>query len=400
MIEKLRRKITLVLMCIFSVLLVGVLVSINLINFKTSREKAQFFMEKVLENDGEKMKFQKGKENDLRGDSLYRATQFYSVKTGGDGSIISIRGSDGAMDDEEIGELVVRVLEGGKSKGLIGHILYITEESGSGKIIVFLDNTVTETNNMNLLRYSVIFGGGGLIVLFFVSRFLSKWIVKPVKESFDKQKQFISDASHELKTPIAVIGANADILEGDFGKNKWLSYIQSEVGFMDSLVNKLLTLAKLDSGYIKQDCEILNLSKIVTGAVMPFESIAFEKGIQLKCQIASDVVIHGDGGELKQVTAILVDNALKHTEKGGIIDIVLYSKGRRKILDVMNTGKEIPLEERERIFERFYRGDKSRNRNDKRYGLGLAIAKSMVENHKGIIKVECEDGWTKFKITL
>ena len=240
----------------------------------------------------------------------------------------------------------------------------------------------------------------GIIVSFIISLLLSKWIVKPVKESFEKQKRFISDASHELKTPLTIISANADVLEEDIGENKWLNYIKAEALMMNSLVNKLLTLARLESVSNKESFSKINFSKIVMGAAMPFESIAFESGISLNYEIDNDIYIFGDEYELKQVVAILIDNAIKHTENKGHIIVSLKHSRNKVILKVMNDGEEIAIDDREKIFDRFYRGDESRNRDDKRYGLGLAIAKAIVENHKGKIKVEGIGGWTEFVITL
>lgn len=224
-------------------------------------------------------------------------------------------------------------------------------------------------------------------------------IVKPVEETMEKQKQFISDASHELKTPLAVIEANIDVIEEQAGKSKWLTYIQSELTSMDKLINNLLCLARTDNAKEIKVKETFNLSEEVNLASSMFESMAYEKKKNIEYNIQEDIKFNGNKEDIKQVLSVLIDNAIMHTKDDGKI-IIELTKDKNIVLQVKNEGEPIPKEEREKIFERFYRVDKARNRKEKRYGLGLSIAKSIVEQYNGKIEADWQDGFTIFKIIL
>lgn len=198
---------------------------------------------------------------------------------------------------------------------------------------------------------------------------------------------------------MAVICANADTLEGEIGSNKWLSYIQNEVSSMNKLVNSLLSLARVENKNSRKDNFVyFDLSKTILGSSMVFESLAFENDIELINDIQENLKLKGISDEIKQVVSILLDNAISHTEKGGKIIVQLKKYKNNIFINVKNTGEPISKEEEEKIFERFYRSDESRNRDSKRYGLGLSIAKSIVEKHHGKIKVSWERGFTIFTV--
>jgi len=226
-------------------------------------------------------------------------------------------------------------------------------------------------------------------------------MIKPVKDTFEKQKQFISDASHELKTPISVISANADVLENEIGHNKWLSYIKSESTRMNKLVNHLLTLARLDDAKHTYHFTEFNLGKTVLNVALPFESTAFEANIDFSLSIDDRIQYNGQKEEIMQLTAILIDNAIKHTDAGGTVKVTLKQLSGKRFLEVYNPGQGIARKEKSKIFERFYRSDEARSRSLESYGLGLSIAKSIVRNHKGKIEVQSLEGeWAKFTVTL
>ena len=257
-----------------------------------------------------------------------------------------------------------------------------------------------KTRTRTLIIVSVSGSVVGLIVAYVISKRVSNWIVKPVEDTFSKQVQFISDASHELKTPLAVIEANSDVLENEIGENKWLGYIQNETQNMDKLINELLLLAKMENADTIKEYENFDLSGELEMATSVFESMAFEKNVTIKTEIGENIPFHGNKQDLGHVFSVLIDNAIKHSEPNTDILVSLKKEKEAVVFQVSNHGEEIPKEEREKIFERFYRVDKSRNRNEKRYGLGLAIAKSIVLKYKGEILVNCKDGITTFKVIL
>ncbi len=225
-------------------------------------------------------------------------------------------------------------------------------------------------------------------------------IVKPVEETFEKQKQFISDASHELKTPLAVIEANADVLENKCGTNKWIKYIQNETDSMNILINELLLLTKIENIDEIKEYKQLNLSNEVEIILSMFESMAYEKQIIIKNNIDNDIIMNGNKEDIEHIVSTLTDNTIKHTKAKKEVVINLKKEKNEIMLEVKNMGNPIPEEEREKIFERFYRIDKSRNREEKRYGLGLAIAKSTVEKYNRKIEVFYKDNFTVFKVTI
>ena len=190
------------------------------------------------------------------------------------------------------------------------------------------------------------------------------------------------------------------MLENEIGANKWLKYIQNEVQSMDKLVNELLLLAKIENVDILQEKTVFDLSKETEIIVSMFESMAYEKEVVLSTEIKENIMLNGSKEDIEHILSTLLDNAIKHTEKGNKVIASLNSEKNTIIIQVKNQGKEIPKEERENIFERFYRIDKSRNRKEKRYGLGLAIAKGIVEKYDGNISVLYKDGFTIFKVEL
>lgn len=223
-------------------------------------------------------------------------------------------------------------------------------------------------------------------------------IIAAIEESYKKQKQFISDAGHELKTPIAVISANAEILARECGENRWLSNINFENERMAGLVSQLLELAKTEQ--ITPVMDVVDFSQTVTGGILPFESVAFEHGLTLDFDIAENLRLNGNAGQLGQLVSILVDNDILHADPGTAVTVFLKQERRSAVLSVANRGGEIPPEEREQIFERFYRGDQARSGSSGRFGLGLAIAKAIVLAHKGNISVTCKEGITKFSVSI
>ena len=235
--------------------------------------------------------------------------------------------------------------------------------------------------------------------VYILAKKISRTIVKPVEDSFEKQKQFISDASHELKTPLAVIEANADVLQDKVGENKWITYIQNEIQSMNKLVNDLLTLSKMENTS-KGDIQKFDLSKEIQMSVAVFESMIYEKEIKLETNIDEGIFFNGEKEDIKHIVSIILDNAIKHTDKCGKI-IVNTAKEKNDIkIEIKNQGEPIPEGEQEKIFERFYRVDKARNRAEKRYGLGLAIAKKIVDKYNGEIKAVSKDGFTIFTVKL
>ena len=307
-----------------------------------------------------------------------------------------------SYSDEDITNYCNQILSSGKREGAIDQLRYMVRENKDNILIAFIDHSSAVESGKNLRIISFISAIIAIAFFALLSYILSGWMVKPVEDAFTKQKQFISDASHELKTPITVILSNSELLEDQIGENRQLSYIKKECDQMHYLVTSLLTLTRLEqTPYKDVEKNDFCISDTILERILPLESVAFEKGITMNYDtVTPELHLYGVKEQIGQVAAILIDNAITHTDKGGTITIALWKTSNHMNLTVANTGKEIPVEERERLFERFYRADESRHRASGHFGLGLSIAKTIVTNHKGKISVDCAEGTTTFTVRL
>lgn len=310
-----------------------------------------------------------------------------------------INHSNNNVNSSDISEIAKNILNNKNIKDRYIGCLYFENYSYnyvSGSALVILDNSNIKVNLMRSLGNSFLVFIFLEVIIFILSRLISEWITKPARESFEKQKQFIADASHELKTPLSVIVASSEALEDNPKEKKWLINIKEEANRMNLLITDLLELAKSE-----QKTDILkdgNLSKVVELSTLTFEGKAFESNIKIGYDIDSNIKMKMSENSIKQLVEILLDNAVKHSEEKSTINISLKEDSNQIELLVKNKGEAIPKGEEEKIFERFYRVDKSRNRDSNRYGLGLAIAKNIVLNHNGKISAYSLDGTTTFKV--
>lgn len=272
--------------------------------------------------------------------------------------------------------------------------------------IFFMDITQSQKTLADL---AATFLGAGLItiaMIFLISLLSANRSVKPVAEAWERQQQFIADASHELKTPLAIIAANADALllkKDDTFENrqKWIGYIQDEIGRMNKLVNSLLILAKDEKAHSRSEYAPFDFSKCVIKAALSLEAVVYEKKIELRQQIESNIQIVSDADKVRQVVAILLDNAVKYTNEHGTIDVTLKRSKRYVEFIVKNSGRGIPPKDIPRLFDRFYRVDASRDSETGGYGLGLSIAKATADRLGGQISVQSvENESTTFTFSI
>ncbi|MCD7955073.1 MAG: ATP-binding protein [Lachnospiraceae bacterium] len=343
-------------------------------------------------------------DDDFRGISRrLQLSTFYSVVFSSDGSVLTVNNDDPSqLSDEALTELARSFLDTGKSYGISHNMVYLI--SGEDYTLVsMVDNTVVGESIVTLLRYTVIFGAAAVVAVLILSVFLAGWIIKPLEENYRRQNQFISDAGHELKTPVSTISTNVELLGREIGDNRWLENIRYENGRMTEIVRSLLDLLRAESSTAQlKEMERIDLGRTVTAGVLPFEARAFEEGLQLTCDIAENLFIQGDAAQLGKLISILIDNAFAHTNPSGEIRVSLTSEKSSAILTVANEGEPIPPESVDKIFDRFYRVDSSRALSDENgtaqphYGLGLSIAKAIAAAHRAKISVECADGITSF----
>ena len=397
MINKLRKKIFWIIQISLSVIILGIIIIFTSFSYKNTITSSTMFMERIERKDdvkGEQPEDFREARNDrdlflINIDGVYRLRIENSTV---------IKESDDVTD--EIRNYAIKLSNKKSEEGYIGKYIYRIRKIGNnGKEVTLIENENAIKRLKTTVILAVVIGIFGIFIIYIFAKRISKIIVKPVEDSFEKQKQFVSDASHELKTPLAVIEANADVLQSKTGENKWITYIQNEVQSMNKLVNDLLTLARMENRAMSNNQDF-DLSKEVQMTVAVFESMIYEKEIKLEININENIHFNGEKEDIKHIISILLDNAIKHTEKNKKI-IVNAQKEKNEIkIEVKNEGEPIPIEEQEKIFERFYRIDKARNRNEKRYGLGLSIAKEIVEKYNGTIKAFSKDGVTNFVVKL
>lgn len=269
--------------------------------------------------------------------------------------------------------------------------------------VIFVDVSGQQASLRALVESGILIGAAATLVFLLVSWLLAVWAVKPVEEAWQKQRQFVSDASHELKTPLTVIMSNAELLTDESfdgeKKTQFVRNIQGASRQMRSLTEGLLELARADNGQVKKHFERLSMSQLVADAVMNYEAVFFERGLQLQSTVEEGINLTGSAQYLCQVADVLLDNACKYSE-AGIVDVQLKRSGRGScLLTVANPGIPIPADQHEKIFERFYRVDAARA-DANSFGLGLAIAKAAVQEHKGKIWVQSNQSGNCFFVQL
>ena len=328
----------------------------------------------------------------------FRLSMFYSVALSEDGSVLAVdNGERDIYEEETLIRIASELVSGSRQTGKTGSLSYLIRQKDGYTLVAFLDSTLTESSLKMLIHNILLVGGISMIVLFILSLFLSKQIIQPLEANDQQQKQFISDASHELKTPVAVISANAELLSREIGGNEWLSNIQYENERMGDLVKQLLDLSRAENP--ETPMELLDFSRTVTGEVLAFESLAFDQGKTIRSEIEEEIRLFGSQTQLTQLVSVLLDNALQHAS-GNEITVALKRQGHSAVLSVTNEGAEIPPEKLAHLFDRFYRIDEARSSDGNHYGLGLSIAKAVVEKHGGTIDVTCRDGLVCFSVSL
>ena len=308
-------------------------------------------------------------------------------------------------DPDALMELLDTAEEDGKVTGLLkDHALrYLRLEDGWGRSYVFMDVT-SELQTLSRLNITcgIIFVTG-MLVFFLISLLLARWAVRPVEEAWEQQRQFVADASHELKTPLTVILTNAELLTSDEyhedSKKQFSQSILTMSRQMRGLVEELLNQARVDSGTAVAEHRKLDYSKLVSDAILPFEPLYFESRRFLRCSIEPEVTATGDAEHLCRVIEILLDNACKYSPEGAEVKLRLVKQGRGSLLSVSNPGVSMTAQQCRDIFKRFYRMDSARAMN-RSYGLGLSIAHVIVEQHMGKIWAESRNEINTFYVSL
>ena len=405
MIHSLRKKFIFINMLLVFIILV-VIFSYQIISTLHQLETESLTaMQMVLErkNDQAIPNFKIGEAPSV---SQYNRSLIFVIGVTQHGNFSLIYTDNISISDEEVRFIAETVLSTEEKKGILPeyNLRFLCTEEGQSIKIALMERSAEQQTIKNTFLNAFLSGTLALIGFFLVSLFLSRWALKPVETAWYQQRRFIADASHELKTPLTVILANAGILKTNPDHTVqeemgWIESTEQEAKRMKKLVDELLFLAKSDDAIPSVPYQTINLSDITLNTALTFESMAFEHDISLETDnIAPDVRILGDESRIKQLLGILLDNAVKYADRNDLVTVSLEIRQSRAVLGVHNTGSFIPEKNRAHIFDRFYREDQSRSKEG--YGLGLSIAKSIAESHKGKIAVDSDEKGTLFFIAF
>lgn len=306
-----------------------------------------------------------------------------------------------AIDEESAYSYAKQIIEDGSESGFSGIYRYLRSTNDGVDRIIFVDCGQEINSFRNTLVYSVGVSLGGFLIVLLLVLFWSKKIFKPVAESYEKQKRFITDASHEIKTPLTIIDANTEVIEMMGGESEWTQNTRTQVKRLTSLTNQMVSLSRLDENPLAQNVAEFNLSEAVNEVLDHFRSLAEVRGKSIKSDIAENVMYTGDENSLRQLVSILTDNAMKYADSSSDIEIRLKKDGRRVKLTLRNLTDGMAEGDQSILFERFYRPDSSRNSETGGSGIGLSLAASIAAAHKGKISARCDkDGYITFTVVM
>lgn len=400
MIKKLQKKFIIITMQSILLVLLIIIGAINAVNIYRMDSKSSQVINMLSENEGRFPELDKKRAPhpkpfgfEMNPETKFE-TRFFTVKTDAEGKVFQIdTGHIAAVSSSDAENYADSIISKGRNEGYSGIYKYMVTEKEYGKLIVFLDCRSELETSMEFLIVSCAIGLLGLIVVLVLVSVFSRRAVKPEIEAMEKQKRFITDAGHEIKTPLAIISANTEALEIDIGKNEWTESIKNQINRLNGLIVSLLSLSKTEESrnIVFND---FNLSNAIISVAEEFEIIAENQGKVIIFDIQSEIMLKGNESLIKQLINILMDNAVKYTDISGIIEVSLHMR-KNIVLRISNTCSEKPEEDLDKLFDRFYRGDVSRSQNGG-YGIGLSIAKSIAEAHKAHIAAEYENGTMNF----
>lgn len=410
MIRDLRKKFILVAMLSTMLVLTAIMGVVNFSNYREMLDRADEMTALLEQNDGkfpeEPSRHEQDDtetppakpENDEKDKSRFSVetpfeTRYFTVTVDENGEVTDCDlDRIAAVDEETAEEYTQTAQQKNKTTGFQGIYRYRVTETEDGAKYVFLDCRREISNFRTVLVTTISVSLLGLAAVFVLVVIFSRMVFRPVEESIQKQKRFITDASHELKTPLTIIDANIEVMEMESGESQWTKSTRKQIQRLSGLVQQLVTLSRLDEEKgLEEKCEF-NLSEAVSECVQPYESLAQTREKNLTLNIEEDITYTGDERSIRQLAGILMDNAVKYFSENGNITLTLKKKGKKIFLEVYNDADDLPQGKLDVLFERFYRLDSSRNSGTGGSGIGLSVAKAIVQAHKGKITAENKNG--------
>ncbi len=411
MIAKLRIKLIAAAMISLSAVLIVILGTISCLNYQKIVSDADSTLSILAENGGffpqqmgQAIPYKEMPPQKKNGFSpeLPFETRYFFVTLNMDGDVFAVNtGKIAAVDTSTAIEYAQHVQNEGTTHGFLGNYRYLVSPQSAGSLILFLDCGRSLDNFRTLLMNSVLVSLTGSLFVLLLLILLSRRIVKPFSENYEKQKRFITDAGHELKTPLTIIDANTEILTMDLGENEWVHNIQTQTKRLSDLTNDLILLSRMEeTGHTGQQLEF-PLSDVVEETIQSFLTVAQTQEKTVCLDIEPMLSFNGDEKSIRKLISILLDNAIKYTPSQGTIICTLARQKKQICFSISNTVESISKEQIGHLFDRFYRTDSSRNSQTGGYGLGLSIAQAIVTAHKGKITAFTKDGHSlTFTVTL
>ncbi|MEB3073243.1 sensor histidine kinase [Parvimonas sp. C2] len=393
--SKLRKKFIYFSVGIISTVVLAIMAFVNFANFYNISHSSDELLKTLVENNGVMPSFAVVNENADEKKTLYLknfSNRFFTVRTDNQKNVVTVNTDDVFFTSaSEAVEYAKTVLAKGKHSGYYKGFKYIVENTDKGKLIAFVDVVKDYNVFYSNLGNSVIIS---LLVLGFVTLFsfiLSKKAVAPMVQAYEKQNAFITDASHELKTPLAIINTSADVLEMENGESKWTGNIHKQINRLNGLIGNLISLTKLEES---DDLEKLDFSfsDVLNDCVMDVKDYATSLDKNIVTDIEDGISFKGNEKLIRQVIGILFDNAIKYAREKSDINVQLKKQNKKIVFTVENEADNLEIKNYNILFERFYRADSSRNSKTGGYGIGLSIAQSIVLKHKGKISADSVDG--------
>ena len=405
MIRKLRWKFIAAAMLSLLLVLGTLIAVINILNYRSLVAEADDMLAMLSETDdsvplwmdgpdpGERIDGKgHGKHPEFTGERPYQS-RWFSVLFSDSGEVCDTNlRSIATVDEQTAIDMAEDAAKKGRETGFSGDYRYLMKQEEDGTRWIFLNREGELATFRTFLWTSVGISFAGFAMVFVLLALLSSRIVRPIAQSYEKQKRFITDAGHELKTPITIIRADADVIAEDLPDNEWLSDIRAQTDRLSSLTNDLVYLSRMEEEGAKPQMMDFPISDVVHDAAQPFSAIARTQGKTFSVDVQPMLTLHGDENTIRKLVSILLDNAMKYSPKDGSIALALKKSGRQILLSVSNTAENVEKGSADRLFDRFYRADASRNSETGGFGLGLAIAKAVVESHKGKIHAWSDDG--------
>ncbi len=398
MIKQMERRFTMVAISIISLVLLLLIIFVNIISMSGNVQRADNALLKMTEIQVEGDIREPKDPRDI-GKDFNRS---FIVDMDDELNLISSNAYErNILDDDIAYKMAIVASEKSKTTGFVEDFRYLKIEQNDQIKVIFLDYSFERQSEINFIYVSIGVFFVAIILVVVLVKILLKPVMKPIKESFAKQKQFITDASHELRTPLTVISTDMEIIEMENGSSDWITSVNHQVKRLNTLTKELVVLSRMNEMDSRFDMAQVNMSDIINDVAMGFEPAVEAKGKKLILNIEDDIKVNGHYDGLERVMSILFSNALKYSDDHGTIRVDLLKKGKKISLSVYNTLDDIEVGHHPELFERFYRSDASRNSETGGFGIGLAVANSIIEEHKGKIEAKSMDAKSiEFIITL